>query len=70
MRTIDSTGLAFLADWQKRLAKRSRNLILFRPSAAVRRALAQAQLADQFIVTDGMPPGSRPAPKTPDRLVA
>lgn len=61
VRAIDSTGLAFLADWQKRLAKRSRNLILFRPSAAVRGALARAGLADQFIVTDGMPPGQRAA---------
>ncbi len=70
VRSIDSTGLAFLADWQKRLAKRQRNLILFRPSAAVCAALAQAGLADQFIVTDGSPPGVRAvvprrAPVTP-----
>ncbi len=57
VRSIDSTGLAFLADWQKRLAKHRRNLILFRPSAAVCTALADAGLADQFIVTDGTAPG-------------
>lgn len=55
--SVDSTGLAFLAYWQKRLAKRQRNLILFRPSKAVREALVQAGLADQFIVTDGSPRG-------------
>lgn len=59
VRAIDSTGLAFLAYWQKRLAKRRRNLVLFRPSAAVRTAIAQAGLADQFIVTDGTPPVGR-----------
>ncbi len=53
VRSIDSTGFAFLAYWQKRLAKRQRNLILFRPSAAVRAALEQAGLAEQFIITDG-----------------
>ncbi len=64
VRAIDSTGLAFLAYWQKRLAKRRRNLILFRPSATVRAALARAGLADQFIVTDGTPFGLRAvAPK-------
>jgi N-acetylglucosaminyldiphosphoundecaprenol N-acetyl-beta-D-mannosaminyltransferase len=57
VRSVDSTGLAFLAYWQKRLAKRRRNLILFRPSAAVRAALDSAGLAAQFIITDGNPPG-------------
>jgi anti-anti-sigma regulatory factor len=53
---IDSTGLAFLACWQKRLARRSRNLVLFRPSPIVRSKLACCGLAEQFIVTDGTPP--------------
>jgi exopolysaccharide biosynthesis WecB/TagA/CpsF family protein/anti-anti-sigma factor len=61
VRAIDSTGLALLASWQKRLAKHRRNLILFRPSAAVRAALEQAGLADQFIVTDGLRPGQQAA---------
>ncbi len=59
VRVIDSTGLAFLSCWQKRLAKRSRNLVLFRPSPVVRGKLAWCGLADQFIMTDGTPP--RPA---------
>lgn len=60
VRTIDSTGLAFLAYWQKRLAKRCRNLILFRPSAEVRSAIEGAGLTQQFIVTDGHSPVRRP----------
>ena len=56
VRVIDSTGLAFLTCWQKRLAKRSRNLVLFRPSPVVRGKLAGAGLAEQFIMTDGTPP--------------
>jgi len=67
VRTIDSTGLAFLAYWQKRLARRQRNLVLFRPSRAVREALIQAGLADHFSVTDGSPYGfGIAAPKRPD----
>ena len=56
VRVIDSTGLAFLACWQKRLARRSRNLVLFRPSPVVRGKLARSGLAEQFIMTDGTPP--------------
>ncbi len=56
VRVIDSTGLAFLACWQKRLAKRSRNLVLFRPSPEVREKLLRSGLAERFIVTDGTPP--------------
>lgn len=63
VRAIDSTGLAFLAYWQKRLAKRQRNLVLFRPSAAVRDALAKAGLIEQFIITDGTPPARAGVPK-------
>ncbi len=57
IQSIDSTGVAFLALWQKRLAKRRRNLILFCPSAAVRTALTSAGIIEQFIITDGVKPG-------------
>ena len=60
--SIDSTGLAFLAHWQRRLADVQRNLILFRPSAAVRSALDRMRLTEQFIITDGTTPGPRAAP--------
>ena len=63
VRVIDSTGLAVLSCWQKRLAKRSRNLVLFRPSPMVRATLARCGLADRFIVTDGTPP--KPTRVTP-----
>ncbi|HWA10516.1 MAG TPA: WecB/TagA/CpsF family glycosyltransferase [Opitutaceae bacterium] len=55
---IDSTGLAFLAHWQRRLARHRRNLILLRPSPGVRAALAHMRLTGQFIITEGDPPGS------------
>lgn len=61
VKSIDSTGLAFLESWQKRLAKQRRNLILFRPSAAVRQALDHMGLTEQFIITDGNPPGGKRA---------
>jgi exopolysaccharide biosynthesis WecB/TagA/CpsF family protein len=61
--SIDSTGLAFLAHWQRRLALGQRNLILFRPSAAVRSALARMHLTEKFVITDGRAPG---APAGPD----
>jgi len=53
VKSIDSTGLAFLAHWQRKLAHARRNLILFRPSAAVRSALSRMRLTDQFVITDG-----------------
>ncbi len=59
--SIDSTGLAFLAHWQRRLARVQRNLILFRPSAAVRAALARMHLTEKFVITDGANAGP-PAP--------
>ena len=62
VRTIDSTGLAFLAHWQRRLAQVHRNLILFRPSAAVLSALARMHLTEKFVITDGVSPGE---PATP-----
>ena len=61
VQSIDSTGLAFLAHWQRRLAEARRNLILFRPSAAVLSALERMRLTEQFIITDGTPPGPRAA---------
>lgn len=59
--SIDSTGLAFLAHWQRRLARVQRNLILFRPSVAVRAALARMHLTEKFVITDGFCPGQSPA---------
>jgi N-acetylglucosaminyldiphosphoundecaprenol N-acetyl-beta-D-mannosaminyltransferase len=64
---IDSTGLAFLADWQRRLARVRRNLILLRPSAAVRAALARMHLSDQFVITNGTTPGPPDASARPGR---
>ena len=58
VRAIDSTGLAFLAHWQRRLAGARRNLILLRPSRAVRSALAQLHLTDHFIIAEDGPPRS------------
>ncbi|MBI4622442.1 MAG: WecB/TagA/CpsF family glycosyltransferase [Verrucomicrobia bacterium] len=67
VQSIDSTGLAFLAHWQRRLAQVQRNLILFRPSAAVRSALERMRLTEQFVITDGTSPGPRAAPVSTDR---
>ncbi len=60
--SIDSTGLAFLVHWQRRLAHVQRNLILFRPSAAVRGALERMHLTEKFVITDGISPGQETAP--------
>jgi exopolysaccharide biosynthesis WecB/TagA/CpsF family protein/anti-anti-sigma factor len=65
--SIDSTGLAFLVHWQRRLAQVQRNLILFRPSAAVRTALDRMHLTEKFVITDGISPGHENAPVTGDR---
>jgi N-acetylglucosaminyldiphosphoundecaprenol N-acetyl-beta-D-mannosaminyltransferase len=59
VRTIDSTGLAFLAHWQRHLAQAQRNLILFRPSTAVWAALDRMRLTEYFVITDGVTPGPR-----------
>jgi N-acetylglucosaminyldiphosphoundecaprenol N-acetyl-beta-D-mannosaminyltransferase len=50
---LDSTGLAFLATWQKRLAAHRRNLVLYRPSGAVRSALEAQDLTRHFVITEG-----------------
>ena len=55
--SIDSTGLAFLVHWQRHLAQARRNLILFRPSPAVRSALERMRLTENFVITDGISPG-------------
>ena len=65
VKSIDSTGLAFLAHWQRSLAGMSRNLILFRPSLVVRAALARMRLTEQFVITHG--PGPAPRAATPPR---
>jgi N-acetylglucosaminyldiphosphoundecaprenol N-acetyl-beta-D-mannosaminyltransferase len=57
VQSIDSTGLAFLVHWQRRLAQARRNLILFRPSTAVRSALERMHLTEKFVITDGITPG-------------
>jgi exopolysaccharide biosynthesis WecB/TagA/CpsF family protein len=59
VRAIDSTGLAFLAHWQRRLARARRNLILLHPSRAVRAALAHLHLTEQFIIAEDRPAVSR-----------
>ncbi len=61
VQSIDSTGIAFLAHWQRRLARVQRNLILFRPSAAVVSALERMHLTEKFIITDGKAPSLQPA---------
>jgi N-acetylglucosaminyldiphosphoundecaprenol N-acetyl-beta-D-mannosaminyltransferase len=61
VQSIDSTGIAFLAHWQKRLARVQRNLILFRPSSAVLSAFERMHLTEKFIITDGKAPSSQPA---------
>jgi N-acetylglucosaminyldiphosphoundecaprenol N-acetyl-beta-D-mannosaminyltransferase len=53
VESIDSTGLAFLAHWQRRLARVQRNLILLQPSAAVRDALERMNLTQEFVITEG-----------------
>jgi N-acetylglucosaminyldiphosphoundecaprenol N-acetyl-beta-D-mannosaminyltransferase len=63
VKSIDSTGLAFLVHWQRRLAQVRRNLILFRPSAEVRAGLERMRLTDKFVITDGISPGLPAAPK-------
>ncbi len=71
VKSIDSTGLAFLAHWQRRLARARRNLILFRPSLPVRSALARMHLTSEFVINYGGNLGARltgigdPAPKSP-----
>jgi len=59
VKSIDSTGLAFLTHWQRRLARARRNLILFRPSLPVRTALAQMRLTGQFVINYGGSFGAR-----------
>jgi N-acetylglucosaminyldiphosphoundecaprenol N-acetyl-beta-D-mannosaminyltransferase len=59
VQSIDSTGLAFLAHWQRRLARDRRNLILHEPSLVVRAALAHMHLTDQFVITPGKFPAAR-----------
>jgi N-acetylglucosaminyldiphosphoundecaprenol N-acetyl-beta-D-mannosaminyltransferase len=66
VQSIDSTGLAFLAHWQRRLARMQRNLILFRPSPAVRAALEHMHLTEEFVITDGMSPAQQAAPVSAD----
>jgi len=53
VKSIDSTGLAFLAHWQRHLARFRRNLILFQPSGPVREALERMQLTGQFVISHG-----------------
>lgn len=62
VESIDSTGLAFLVHWQRRLAQVQRNLILFRPSTTVHAALERMHLTEKFVITDGISPGPGPAP--------
>jgi N-acetylglucosaminyldiphosphoundecaprenol N-acetyl-beta-D-mannosaminyltransferase len=53
VESIDSTGLAFLAHWQRRLAQAQRNLILLQPSPAVRSALDRMGLTKEFVISNG-----------------
>ncbi len=67
VRSIDSTGLALLACWQKRLAEGRRNLILFQPSPGVRAALDRMRLTEQFILSPMAGPEDR-KPHRPSAL--
>lgn len=67
VESIDSTGLAFLVHWQRRLAQVRRNLILFRPSPPVRAALERMHLTEKFVITDGISPGQPAAPASAAR---
>jgi N-acetylglucosaminyldiphosphoundecaprenol N-acetyl-beta-D-mannosaminyltransferase len=53
VESIDSTGIAFLAHWQRRLAHVQRNLILLQPSPAVRAALDRMGMTTEFVISDG-----------------
>lgn len=68
VESIDSTGLAFLVHWQRRLAQVQRNLILLRPSATVRAALERMHLTEKFVITDGISPGPGAAPSDGRRV--
>lgn len=65
--SIDSTGLAFLAHWQRRLAGDRRNLILYRPSATVSAALDRMHLTEKFVITDGISAGQPMRPPSARR---
>lgn len=58
VRVIDSTGLAFLVRWKKNLTEEGGNLVIGRPSSAVRDALARSRLAALFEIDNEV----RPAP--------
>lgn len=50
LRRIDATGAAFLVRCKKQLQASQRHLILFAPSATVRRSLRTLRLLDHFLV--------------------
>ena len=50
VRSVDGTGVAFLARWRKQLAMQRRHLVLLAPSASVRDALTSTRLADHFTI--------------------
>lgn len=56
VRSLDSTGVAALTVWQRKLRRAGRRLVLFRPNGRVRRLLRQAGLL-HLETSDGFGPG-------------
>lgn len=50
VRTVDSTGLAFLLEWRRHLRLHDARLVLLQPSRALREALAAARLLGAFTI--------------------
>lgn len=48
VQAVDSTGLAFLLDWRRRLRAQDARLVLLKPSRPLRDALAAVRLLDAF----------------------
>ena len=56
VQSLDSTGVAALTVWQRKLRRAGRRLVLFRPNGRVRRLLRQAGLL-HLETSDGLGPG-------------
>ncbi len=56
VQSLDSTGVAALTVWQRKLRRAGRRLVLFRPNGRVRRLLQQAGLL-HLETSDGIGPG-------------
>ncbi len=58
VRFLDSTGVAVLAQWRKRLQARGKRLRLLNPSAEVRRTLKLMRLTEHFLIVTQSAEGS------------